>query len=231
VALEKIPTKEKFLERCESLGQQGYTMIGKAFFTGLQDGPDEIKNFAASIGADCVLSQVLLVGTATQSYMGVDSYTPGRTVTSYGTATAYGTSTTAGILTTPYGPLGYNSQSTGNAFGSATSTTYIPAQVTYSPKYYEVPVTSQAYAFWLSPQGYLRNWRKEWEKINSSKPDSQKVGEEEMRLSAVHFAQAWNLALPKDLRPSVDFKELSPEEKKKFREYWVGGTDPHSKKP
>ena len=47
VTLEKIPAKEKFLERCESLNQQGYTMLGRAIFTGLQDGPEKIKNFAA----------------------------------------------------------------------------------------------------------------------------------------------------------------------------------------
>lgn len=230
VTLEKIPAKEKFLERCESLSQQGYTMLGRAIFTGLQDGPEKIKNFAASVGSDCVLSQVILVGTATQSYMGVDSYTPGSTVTSYGTATAYGTGTSTGSIRTPYGPIGYNSQTTGTAFGTGTSTTYLPAQVTYSPRYYEVPVTSQAYAFWLSPQGYLRNWRKEWEKMSSAKPANQQVGEEAMKLSAMQFAQAWNLALPRDLRPTSAVKELSAEEKQKFREFWVKGND-NSKKP
>lgn len=221
VTLEKMPSGKKFLERGENLGNQGFTMLGKALFTGLQDGPEEIKAFAASIGADFVLSRVVLVGTTTQSYMGLDSYTPGRTVTSYGSATAYATGTNTGSITTPYGPMGFNSQSTGTAYGSGTSSTYIPAQATYSPRYYEVPITEQAYAFWQSPQGYLRNWRQEWDLMNSSKPTTQQAGEEEMKLAAMYFAQSWNLVLPNNLRPTVAARVLSPEEKRKFREFWI----------
>jgi hypothetical protein len=230
VRLEKTQSREEFLERCEKIGQQGYTMLGKALFTGLQDGPTEIKQFAASVGADCVVSAVKLVGTATQSYMGLDSYTPGRAVTSYGTASAYGTGSGSGTITTPYGPMGFNSQTTGTAVGTATSTTYIPAQATYSPRYYEVPITDQAYVFWLSPQGYLRNWRGQWkqgwEKANSSTANPNPPDEELMKVAARNFAQAWNLALPKDLKPNTSLRDLTPDERKKIREIWVSNKIP-----
>lgn len=229
VTLEKITSTKEFMKTGDSLYHQGYCMLGYALFTGLQEGPNEIKKFAASVGADCILSQVALVGTTTQSYMGLDSYTPGRTVTTYGSATAYGTGTSTGSLTTPYGPMSYNSQTTGTAYGTGSSTTYIPAQSTYSPRYYEVPITRQAYAFWLSPQGYLRNLREEWGKLNSAKPANQQASEEAMKMFAMHFAQAWNLVLPKDLRPIAEVKELSTEEKKKFRESWVAGRETSKK--
>jgi hypothetical protein len=230
VRLEKMGSKEEFIKRGKILTQQGYSMVGSAFFTGLQDGPTEIKKFAASIGADCVLSAVQLVGTSTESYMGVDSFTPGQTITTYGTASAYGTGTGSGTIRTPYGPMGYNSQTSGTAYGSGTSTTYIPAQVTYSPKYYEVPITDQAYVFLLSPQGYLRNWRKEWlkgwEKANSSRSTPQPAEEEEMKVGAMYFAQAWNLVLPKEFKPTTPVRDLSAEERKKYREIWVSKEAP-----
>ncbi len=233
VTLEKIQSNEKYMQRCEALGKQGYTFLGKALFTGLQDGPSEIKKFAASVGADCVVSQVILVGSTTQSYMGMDSFTPGQTITSLSRATSYGTGVTTGSFTTPSGPMGYNSQTTGTAYGTGTSTTYIPPQATYSTKYYEVPITSQAYTFWLSPQGYLLNWetewKKGWEKANSSRAVPLPATDEVMKNGAMYFAQAWNLVLPQNLRPKNPLRDLSEEERKIYREKWVSNVP--AKKP
>ena len=224
-------TFEKSKEQMKAFIKQGYTLVGLASFTGLQDGPEAIKKFAASIGADLVLSDVLLVGTSTQSYMGIESFTPGSSITSFGTASAYSTGSGSGSLSTPYGPMSYNSQSYGSGYGTATSTTYVPAQVTYAPRYYEVPVTRQLYGFYLSPQGYLRNWRQEWSKLNSNKSASSQGDEEEMKKNAMAFAQSWNLILPNDLMPKTQLLELSPAAKKINREHWISRVSEPDKAP
>ncbi len=204
------PPFETAKKQWNSLIDSGYTPMGNSFFAGIYNHSDEVKKFAARIGADLVLRDIMPVGEVTKSYMGVESFTPGRTITSFGSASAYSTGTGSGTLFTPSGPVNYSGQSSGNAYGTGMSTTYIPSQTTYAPRYYQVPVARQFYAFWLSPQGYLKNLRREFKKNN--------IGTEEgMRSFAANFAQAWNVTLPKDLTPFGPVGQLSESEKQEIR--------------
>ncbi len=81
--VEMQPPLETAKKQWNSLIDSGYTPMGTSFFTGIYNHSDEVKKFAAKIGADLVLRDIMLVGEVTQIYMGVESFTPGRTITSF----------------------------------------------------------------------------------------------------------------------------------------------------
>lgn len=195
----------------KSMNKQGYLNIGKAFFTAQMNTLDEIRGFAASIGADIVDGLAVPVGTEQRSYMGVASYTPGRTATTIGAASAYGSGTSSGNIYSPYGSMQYSGQSSGSAYGTSVSSTYIPPSTTYAPQTYEVPIAQQAYVFWLSPAGYLRNWKLISNEANAGMPPGQQVSPEEIKRRAAIFAQAWNIPLPASLRPKEPVPQLPPD--------------------
>jgi hypothetical protein len=210
VELRKLPDVD-FDTHLKSMNKQGYLMIGGAMFRGAQQTIPQIKSFAASIGADLVEGAANQVGTAQRTYMGVSSYTPGSTITTFGTAAGYASGTSTGRVTTPFGPMSYNSQSSGTAFGTSASSTYVPGQVTYAPRTYNVPISDQTYIFWVSPSAYLRNWMDNAKMAFGDLPPAQQPSMEDIKLRAALFAQAWNVPLPAGLRPAQPIPQLSPE--------------------
>lgn len=197
--------------------KDGYVMVGKALFTGEQEGLDQLKSFAASIGADLVEGLIIPVGKQQRTYMGVSSYTPGRTLTSYGTSSGYASGSGSGTLYSPYGAMNYNSQGSATSFGTSTTSTYVPAEITYAPMSYEVLITQQAYVFWLSPSGYLRNWLDMAKEFNAGRPPEQRQSLEETKVQAAIYAQAWNVPLPANLRPKTPIPQLTEKERAKIR--------------
>jgi hypothetical protein len=210
VQIRKLPVGNA-QAHTKSMNKQGYLNIGKAFFTAEMNTLDEIKGFAASIGADVVDGLAVPVGTEQRSYMGVASYTPGRTATTFGAASAYGSGTSAGNIYSPNGNMQYSGQSSGSAYGTSVSSTYIPPSVTYAPQSYEVPIAQQAYVFWLSPSGYLRNWKFIANEANAGNPPEQQISQEEIKRRGAIFAQAWSIPLPSSLRPKEPIPQLPPE--------------------
>ena len=196
---------------------QGYVMVGKAIFTGPQQGMDELKGFAASVGADLVEGMVVPVGKEQRSYMGISSYTPGRTITSFGTSSGYASGSGTGTISSPYGPMNFNTQGSATSFGTATTSTYVPAEITYAPRTYEVLITQQAYIFWLSPQGVLRNWLNLAKDANARKPVEERTPIEEVKRRAAIYAQAWRVPLPANLRPKEPVPQFSEKQLAQLR--------------
>jgi hypothetical protein len=196
---------------------QGYVMVGKALFTGQQQGMDQLKSFAASVGADLVEGLVVPVGKEQRSYMGMSSYTPGRTITSFGTSSGYASGSSTGTIFSPYGPMNFNTQGSATSFGTATASTYVPPQITYAPRSYEVLVTQQAYVFWLSPQGVLRNWLNLAKDSNALKPVEERAPMEEVKRRAAIYAQAWRVPLPANLRPKEPVPQFSEKQLAELR--------------
>jgi hypothetical protein len=188
--------------------KQGYVFVGKALFTGEQQGLDQLKGFSASVGADLVEGLVVPVGKEERSYMGISSFTPGRSITSVGASTGYASGTGSGTISSPYGPMNFNTQGSATAYGASTTSTYIPAEITYAPKTYQAMITQQAYMFWLSPKGMLRNWFELAKESNASKPVTEQVPPEEVKRRAAIYAQAWGLPLPANLRPKEPVPQL-----------------------
>jgi hypothetical protein len=196
---------------------EGYVMVGKALFTGQQQGMDELKSFAASVGADLVEGMVVPVGKEQRSYMGISSYTPGRTITSFGTSSGYASGSGTGTISSPYGPMNFNTQGSATSFGTATTSTYVPGQITYAPRSYEVLITQQAYVFWLSPQGVLRNWLNLSKDANARRPVEERAPMEEVKRRAAIYAQAWRVPLPANLRPKEPVPQLSEKQLAELR--------------
>jgi len=210
VELRKLPDV-KAEKRVADLNKQGYLMIGRSIFRGNVDSLEQLRAFAASIGSDLVEGALIPVGTEQRSYMGIGSYTPGRTATTFGTASVYGSGTTSGNIYSSYGPMSYSGQSSGGAYGTSVSSTYIPPSITYVPKTYEVPIAEQAYVFYISPRAYLRNWMDLFKQMNASKPPEQRQSAEEAKVQAALFAQAWNVPLPTNLQPAQPVPPAPPE--------------------
>jgi hypothetical protein len=221
VELRKLSFKQKWDQHLADMAKQGYSFVGKAFFVGIQASVEEVKSFAASVGADLVEGVAYPAGTVTQTYMGVGSYTPGRTVTSFGNSSAYTTGSTAGSIMGPYGSIPFTAQSSGSSYGTGATTTYIPSEITYVPRSYQMPVTSQNYLFWLSPRGYLRNWMDLRRDSNSTNSAGETVTTENAKIMAAIFAQANNVPLPKDLQPKNPLPRLDPALLEKVRESQV----------
>jgi len=197
--------------------KQGYIGIGKAFFTGQQQGLSQLKSFAASVGSDFVEGLVVPVGKEQRSYMGISSYTPGRTITSLGASSGYASGSSSGTISSPYGPMSFNTQGSGTSFGTAAASTYVPPEITYAPKTYEVLVTQQMYIFWLSPAGVLRNWPEMVRETNAIKPAAERISDEETKFQAAIFAQVWRVPLPANLRPRQPVPQLSEKELSELR--------------
>lgn len=193
VADRKRPS-EKIEEHETSMRSQGYATIGVARLTGELPMMSELKSFAASIGSDLVEIRLEYAGKAKRSYMAVSSYTPGRTAT-----------TSESLLV-------------GNAYGTASSTTYIPPEVRYVPQTYEVHILHQLYVFWISPAAYLRNWRNIAKMEDSNPTPGKQLSEEDIRMGAAMFAQDHNLRLPENLRPKGQIPQISKEEMAKMKE-------------
>lgn len=208
VQLRKIPT-DNVDSHVKNMSKQGYFLVGKATFQGPQQGIPQIKGFAASVGADLVEGAAAQVGTAERTYMALSSYTSGRTITSVGASTGYASGSGSGNISTPFGPVAYNSQGSATAFGASTTSTYVPGQATYAPRTYNVPITQQAYMFWISPSRYLSNWMESMRLAEQDLPPAQRTSSEELKRRAAIFAQAWNLPLPSNLRPFEPIPQLS----------------------
>lgn len=200
VQTRKIPTTDLKAHR-KNMARQGYMLVGKALFVGEQQGDQQLKAFAASVGADLAEGYIVPVGTSQRSYMGVSSYTPGRTATSIGASSAYATGSSSGTINAPYGAIPFNSSSSATAYGTSATSTYIPSQTTYAPMTYDVLVTQQMYIFWASPKQFLREWLETAEQQNAGKPPEEQVSLEETKRRAALFAQAWGVPLPSNLRP------------------------------
>lgn len=207
VQLRKLST-DNIEAHAKNMRKQGYFLVGKAVFQGPQQGIQQIKGFAASVGADLVEGAAAQVGTAQGTYMGVSSYTPGRTITSLGTSAGYANGSQTGNASTPFGPVTYNSQGSATAFGTSTTSTYVPGQTTYAPRTYSIPITQQAYMFWISPKGYLNNWMESMRLAEQDLPPAQRTSTEELKRRAAIFAQAWSLPLPSSLRPLEPVPQL-----------------------
>jgi len=183
--------------------KRGYALIGGAAFTGEQASLDEVKRFAASVGADTVYGGANLVGSEQRSNMVLGSYTPGSYSYTTGTATgsATGSANTSG--TTPWGPMNFNTSATGTSYGTYNASTYNSPQMTFVRNTYEVPITQQMYMFYVSPQGVLRHWMKSLPELNASKPPGQQMTKEEWRQTAVNYAAARGVPLPADLSTPI----------------------------
>lgn len=208
VQTRKIPTMKLEAHR-KNMAKQGYMLVGKALFVGEQQGDQQLKGFSASVGADLVEGYIVPVGTSQRSYMGVSSYTPGRTATSFGASSAYATGSSSGTINSPYGAVPFNTSGSATAYGTSTTSTYIPSQTTYAPMTYDVLVTQQMYLFWASPMQTLREWHDIAKQANAGKPPEQQVSPEETKRRAAIFAQAWGLRLPTNLRPKEQVPPMS----------------------
>ena len=200
VQTRKIPTTDLKAHR-KNMAKQGYMLVGKALFVGEQQGDQQLKGFSASVGADLVEGYIVPVGTSQRSYMGVSSYTPGRTATSFGASSAYATGSSTGTINAPYGAIPFNTSGSATAYGTSATSTYIPSQTTYAPMSYDVLVTQQMYLFWASPNQMLREWLDIAKEQNATKPPDQQVSLEETKRRAAIYAQAWRFPLPRNLRP------------------------------
>ena len=201
VQIRRIPT-DNLKAHPRNMAKQGYGLIGKARFRGEQESIEQLKAFAASVGADLVEANVAPLGTAQRTYMGVSSYTPGRVVTSYGTSSGYASGSGSGTLYSPYGAMPFNTSGSATAYGSSTATTYIPSQTTYAPMSYEVLITEQTYLFWASPKQFLRQW------LDSAKKYNTDMSLEDTKQNAAIYAQAWGVPLPRNLRPKEPVPQL-----------------------
>ena len=188
-------TKDSLKKHEEAMGKQGYSLIGVAALRGEQESLDDLRRFSASVGADLVEGRVKVIGSIAKSYIGVSSFTPGTTATSQGTM----------VFSTP---------GVGTTYGSSSTTTNIPAQTTYAPVRYDVPITDQSYLFWLSPKGLLDVWL---EFIRRYYP---RYSTEEAKFAAAVFAQTWNLHLPSNLQPTKPVPKLSREALARLRTQW-----------
>ena len=216
VQTARLPEKNLGAHR-DRREKQGYALVGKAGFTGEQQSMEQLKSFAASVGADLAEGLVVPVGTEQRSYMGIGSYTPGRTITSFGASSGYARGSGTGTISSPYGPMNFNTQGSATSFGTATTSTYVPAEITYVPKTYKVLVTRQMYLFWVSPRGVLRNWLEMMKAVNATKPASEQILPEEQRVQAAIYAQVYGLPLPANLRPKNPVPPLSEKQLAELR--------------
>jgi len=195
--------KRSFRAFADDLEKRGYAHIGRVTFTGEQASMDEVKRFAASIGADTIYGGINLVGSAQRSNMVLGSFTPGSY--SYTSGSAYGTSsgTASTSGSTPWGPMNFNTTAYGSSSGTYNASTYNSPQMTFVRNTYEVPITQQLYLFYVSPQGVLRHWMQSLPKLNASKPPEQRMTPEQWKEVAAGYANARGVPLPAKLRPKT----------------------------
>lgn len=222
VQTRKIPTMDLKAHR-KNMAKQGYMLVGKALFTGEQEGEQQLKSFAASVGADLAEGYIVPVGTSQRTYMGISSFTPGRTVTSVGTSSAYASGSGSGTIQSPYGAMPFNTSGSATAYGASTTSTYIPSQTTYAPMSYDVLITQQMYLFWASPKQFLREWLDMAKEQNSSRPPEQQVSLEETKRRAAIYAQAWGVPLPRNLQPQEPVPPLSEKHLAEVRSFTLKG--------
>jgi hypothetical protein len=113
--------------------------------------------------------------------------------------------------------MNFNTQGSATSFGTATTSTYVPGQVTYAPRSYEVLITQQAYVFWLSPQGMLRNWLNLAKDANARRPVEERAPMEEVKRRAAIYAQVWSVPLPANLRPKEPVPQFSEKQLAELR--------------
>lgn len=183
--------------------KRGYALIGGSAFTGDQASLDEVKRFAASIGADTVYGGANLVGSEQRSNMVLGSFTPGSYSYTSGTATGNATGSASTSGSTPWGPMNFNTTATGTSSANYNASTYNSPQMTFVRNTYEVPITQQMYMFYVSPQGVLRHWMKSLPELNASRPPGQQMTKEEWRQTAVNYASARGVPLPANLSTPI----------------------------
>lgn len=220
VQTRKIPTSD-LKAHSKNMARQGYVLVGKAMFQGEQQGDQQLKGFSASVGADLAEGYIVPVGTSQRSYMGISSYTPGRTATTFGASSAYATGSSSGTINSPYGAIPFNSSGSATAYGTSATSTYIPSQTTYAPMSYDVLITQQMYLFWASPNQTLREWKNIAKMVNAGKPPEQQISPEETKRRAAIFAQAWGLRLPANLRPKEQVPQMSESQLAEARSFTV----------
>jgi hypothetical protein len=211
-----LKPNKKDKDLISSMRSSGYARAGYAEFRGEQLSTEEIRSFAASIGSDYVHMAAWAPEIQQRSQLVVSSYTPASTVTSYASGQATANYNQNSSIYTPYGNANIYSQGTANAYGQASSTTYIPSRTTYTRDYYNVLVTNQFYIFWVSPSAILKDW-KGILKLSGNLDD------EQTKMGAAMYAQAYGLALPKKLTPKEPIPRMSPEQINKFRSGWLKG--------
>ena len=190
----------------------GYARAGYVDFRGDLVSDVELRDFAASIGADYVYKGVWFPSIEKRSSLVVSGYTPASTITS----STYGISNSNYNLNTnssPYSNYNLNTTGSSNSYGTATTNTYLPAQVSYSRQDYDAVVANQIYVFWVSRYMKLYNWE-ELEKLGNP---GKKRTKEEIKTGAAMYAQIHNLPLPKNLQPKNPVPTLSEKEKEIFR--------------
>lgn len=178
---------------------KGYLFLGQAIFTSALLSPKDVQDFAASKGGDAVIFTYMPVGSETRSRMVPASYTPPSTstTTTTGSAVGFGNSQsqiTASPLASPFGGgLNVNTHSNASVYGSATSSTYNPGQITYTRETYQVEMFTQIIDVLQSPRAHLNNWEAvaAWRSANGypSSPN-------DVRQSAKNFASQHGLPLP-----------------------------------
>lgn len=183
--------------------KRGYALIGGSGFTGEQASLDEVKRFAASIGADTVYGGANLVGSEQRSNMVLGSYTPGSYSYTSGTATGNATGSASTSGSTPWGPMNFNTSATGTSYGTYNASTYNSPQMTFARNTYQVPITQQMYMFYVSPPGVLRHWMKSLPELNASRPPGEQMTKEEWRQVAVNYASARGAPLPANLSTPI----------------------------
>lgn len=210
IRVVELKPNKKAKDFFSSMRNSGYARAGYAEFRGEQLSTEEIRNFAASIGSDYVHMAAWAPEIQQRSQLVVSSYTPASTVTSYASGQATTNYNQNSSIYTPYGNANIYSQGTANAYGQASSTTYIPSRTTYTRDYYNVLVTNQFYIFWVSPSAILKDWK-------SIMKLSGNLDDEQIKIGAAMYAQAYGLALPKQLIPKESVPRMTPEQIKFFR--------------
>jgi hypothetical protein len=205
-----LKPNEKNKDLFSSMKKSGYGRAGYAEFRGENLSFDEIRNFAASIGSDYVYKAAWAPEIQQRSQLVISSYTPASTVTSYASGQATANYNQNSSIYTPYGNANIKSQGTANAYGQASSNTYIPSSTTYTRDNYNVLVTNQLYIFWVSPSAILKDWK-------SIMKLAGVLDDEQTKITAAVYAQAYGLALPKQLTPKEPLARMSQEQINKVK--------------
>ena len=201
---KEIAQKKPQVEKAKNFYlDKGYLFLGHAIFTSALLNPRDVQEFAASKGGDVALFIYMPAGVETRTRMVPASYTPPSTSTTTASASAIGLGNSQSQITPmPFGsPVGgginVSTQSNSSVYGSATSSTYNPGQITFTRESYQVQMFTQVIYVLQSPRAHLNNWDAvaAWRAANGYPASPNDV-----RISAQNFAAKYGLPVPEKYR-------------------------------
>jgi hypothetical protein len=139
------------------VGMQGYGCIGKVKCSGRLVNDDELRKFASSVGGDLVAKATVFAGMRSGSRYVVDSYTPGRVITSLSNMTGTVSNSSSGSIYGQNGSAYWNGGNSANIYGTGSSTTFVPGETSYVRENFQYPAYLQIYMIYQSDPVFRRN--------------------------------------------------------------------------